>query len=34
VWKHYNADSPLVPAGLLGPVTLEWLNHVSFAAAP
>ncbi|MDR2674775.1 MAG: hypothetical protein LBC18_07890 [Opitutaceae bacterium] len=34
VWKHYNADSPLVPAGLLGPVTLEWLNHVSLAAAP
>ncbi|MDR0353165.1 MAG: hypothetical protein LBI02_07395 [Opitutaceae bacterium] len=29
VWKHYNADSPPVPAGLLGPVTLEWLNHLS-----
>jgi hypothetical protein len=23
-WKHYTADSPLVPAGLLGPVRLEW----------
>jgi hypothetical protein len=23
-WKHYSADSPLVPAGLLGPVRLEW----------
>lgn len=27
-WKHYSADSPLLPAGLLGPVRLE------FAAAP
>ncbi len=24
-WKHYAADSPLVPAGLLGPVRVEWL---------
>jgi len=23
-WQHYSADSPLVPAGLLGPVALEW----------
>lgn len=23
IWKHYNADSPLVPSGLLGPVELE-----------
>jgi hypothetical protein len=23
-WKHYNADSPLVPAGLLGPVKIDW----------
>jgi hypothetical protein len=23
-WKHYSADSPLVPAGLLGPVRIEW----------
>jgi hypothetical protein len=28
VWKHYNADSPLVPSGLLGPVRLEWYNHI------
>lgn len=27
-WKHYDADSPLVPSGLLGPVKLEWLNRV------
>lgn len=27
-WKHYKADSPLVPSGLLGPVRLEWLNRV------
>jgi hypothetical protein len=29
-WKHYDADSPLVPSGLLGPVRLEWLNRVPF----
>ena len=23
-WKHYEAGSPLVPSGLLGPVRLEW----------
>ena len=23
-WKHYDADSPLVAAGLLGPVRIEW----------
>ena len=23
-WKHYAADSPLVPSGLLGPVRVEW----------
>lgn len=23
-WKHYTAESPLLPAGLLGPVTLQW----------
>jgi hypothetical protein len=27
-WKHYSADSPLVPAGLLGPVRLEWRGVV------
>jgi len=27
-WKHYDADSPLVPAGLLGPVRLEWFQRV------
>jgi hypothetical protein len=24
VWKHYDADSPLVRSGLLGPVRIEW----------
>ena len=28
VWKHYDADSPLVPAGLLGPVRITWFNQV------
>jgi hypothetical protein len=28
-WKHYDADSPLVPAGLLGPVKLEWLHPIA-----
>jgi len=28
-WKHYDADSPLVPAGLLGPVQLDWYQLVS-----
>lgn len=23
-WKHYEADSPLIPSGLLGPVRIEW----------
>ena len=23
-WRHYDANSPLVPAGLLGPVKIEW----------
>ena len=23
-WKHYDATSPLVPSGLLGPVKIEW----------
>ncbi|MBL9191096.1 MAG: hypothetical protein JNJ82_01985 [Opitutaceae bacterium] len=27
-WKHYQADSPLVPAGLLGPVRLEWYQRL------
>lgn len=27
-WKHYGADSPLVPAGLLGPVRVEWFQRI------
>jgi hypothetical protein len=27
-WRHYEADSPLVPSGLLGPVKLEWFQHI------
>jgi hypothetical protein len=27
-WKHYTADAPLVPAGLLGPVRLEWRSVI------
>jgi hypothetical protein len=30
-WKHYEADAPLVPAGLLGPVKLEYFHDVSQA---
>ncbi len=32
-WKHYDADSPLVPSGLLGPVTIEWFHPLTTAAA-
>jgi hypothetical protein len=28
-WKHYDADSPLVRSGLLGPVKLEWFEQLS-----
>lgn len=28
VWKHYDADSPLVRSGLLGPVRIQWLWRV------
>jgi len=28
-WKHYDANSPLVPSGLLGPVQLEWHHLLS-----
>ena len=24
IWKHYEATSPLVPSGLLGPVKIDW----------
>ncbi len=27
-WKHHTADSPLLPAGLLGPVRMEWLREI------
>jgi len=27
-WKHYEADSPLVPSGLLGPVKIEWFQQL------
>lgn len=27
-WKHYDADSPLLPSGLLGPVRIEWWGAV------
>jgi hypothetical protein len=28
-WKHYDANSPLLPAGLLGPVRIEWCRSLS-----
>lgn len=28
-WRHYHADSPLVPAGLLGPVVVEWWHDLA-----
>lgn len=28
-WQHYRADSPLVPAGLLGPVRIEWWRKLT-----
>jgi hypothetical protein len=31
-WKHYSADSPLLPSGLLGPVTLE--RRFAIAGSP
>ena len=30
-WKHYGADSSLVPSGLIGPVKLEWFERLSAA---
>ncbi|AWI09469.1 glycosyl hydrolase [Ereboglobus luteus] len=27
-WKHYTPDSPLRPAGLLGPVKIEWMRPI------
>lgn len=29
VWKHYDANAPLVHSGLLGPVAIEWYWRVS-----
>lgn len=28
-WKHYDATSPLVPSGLLGPVRIEWRQTIA-----
>jgi len=30
-WKHYSADSPLVPSGLFGPVKLSTFNSINGA---
>lgn len=27
-WRHYAADSPLAPSGLLGPVKLKFCKHI------
>ena len=29
IWKHYDADSPLVLSGLLGPVTISWFWRIN-----
>ena len=31
-WRHFGANSPLVPSGLLGPVKLEWFAQVPLSA--
>ncbi len=30
-WKHFEADSPLLPSGLLGPVKIEWFNRLALS---
>ncbi|MCX6968103.1 MAG: glycosyl hydrolase [Verrucomicrobia bacterium] len=30
-WKHFDADSPLVPSGLLGPVQIEWYGKLQLS---
>ena len=31
-WKHFRADSPLLPSGLIGPVRLEFARLIRAAA--
>jgi hypothetical protein len=33
IWKHYNADDPLVSSGLLGPVTIEWFHRFDVSSS-
>lgn len=34
IWRHYDADDPLVSSGLLGPVTIEWFHRVEVSGSP